>query len=168
MRALYFAAVALLACPANAKQPSLSELSGDVTVVAFWASWCPPCRKELPMVEALRRRLLGDAGVRVVAVSVDAPRDAARARRLAHDLGLTAPLLVDQPLYVALFGGGDLSVPRLLVIDRKRAGLQRQGALADEQAEGFVRQVVAAIESVRAGAPKPPSPMWQPFFAKPR
>ena len=149
------------ACAANAKQPSLAELSGEVTVIAFFATWCAPCRQELPLVEALKQALLGDARVRVVAVSVDSAHKAKKARQLAGELGLTMPLLVDPALYVKFFGGDDLSVPRLAVIDRKQAGLQRNGAVAGETADAFVREVAAAIAAVKAGAATPPSPSWQ-------
>ena len=166
MRGWVIGLCALVAGSAQAKapsSPSLAALSGEVTVVAFWATWCAPCRHELPMVEALQQHLAGDARVRVVAVSVDDARDAAKARRLAGALGLTAPLLVDQALYVRLFGGRDLSVPRLAVVDRRFAGLERDGALANEASEAFVREVSAAVESVKTGTARPPSPLWHPY-----
>ena len=164
MRAAAAALVVLAASTAGARSPSLASLQGDVTVVAFWATSCAPCRKELPLVEALRQAVAGDARVRVVAVSVDAPSDAARARKMAHDLGLKAPLLVDPSVYAEIFGDSDeASVPRLVVIDRKRGGLERMGARVHEEADGFVREVTAAIEAVKAGTAEPPTPMWQPL-----
>jgi thiol-disulfide isomerase/thioredoxin len=163
VRASALLVVALAASTAAAK-PQLSSLQGDVTVLAFWATTCPPCRKELPMVEALRKALAADAHVRVVAVSVDLPGDGERARKLARDLGLKATLVVDQDVYEEVFGYTDeASVPRLAVIDRKRAGLERVGMRAGEDADAFVREVTAAVESVKAHAPAPPTPMWQPL-----
>jgi len=156
--------VALAASTAGAKSSSLASLQGDVTVVAFWATTCAPCRKELPFVEALRQAVAGDARVRVVAVSIDSPGDAARARKMAHDLGLKAPLLVDQSVYEELFGATDEArVPRLAVIDRNRGGLERLGARVHEDADGFVREVTAAIAAVKAGTTEPPTPIWQPL-----
>ena len=164
LRAAAAIVVALAASTAGAKPPSLASLQGDVTVVAFWATSCPPCRKELPMVEALRTALAKDAKVRVVAVSIDLPGDEARAKKMAHDLGLKAPLLIEQSVYEELFGYTDeASVPRLAVIDRKRDGLQRTGARANEDTESFVREVTAAVAAVKAGTREPPTPMWQPL-----
>jgi thiol-disulfide isomerase/thioredoxin len=164
MRCALAIVVALAASTAVAKSPSLASLQGDVTVVAFWATSCPPCRKELPMVEALRSSLAGDKSVRVVAVSIDLPGDEARAKKMAHDLGLKAPLIIDQSVYEELFGYTDeASVPRLAVIDRKRGGLQRLGARANEDAEAFVREVTAAVAAVKAGTREPPTSMWQPL-----
>lgn len=51
---------------------SLSALRGEVIVVNFWATWCIPCREELPLLESVSRDYATD-GVRFVAVSTDEP-----------------------------------------------------------------------------------------------
>ena len=139
-----------------------------MTVVAFFATTCKPCKKELPHVEALQRTVAGDKHVRVVAVSID-DRDAEPARAWARELHLTMPIIVDPMLYMALFPGSaeanSASVPRLVVMNRRRHGLERAGARAGETDESFVREVTAALASVRAGTVEPPTPMWQALHA---
>ena len=57
----------------NGKSLALSSLRGKVVLLDVWASWCGPCLKELPMLDAIARRLHG-RGVEVLAVSVDQER----------------------------------------------------------------------------------------------
>lgn len=57
----------------NGESLSLSSLRGKVVLLDVWASWCPPCLKELPMLDAMAKRLKS-RGVEIVAVSVDQKR----------------------------------------------------------------------------------------------
>jgi thiol-disulfide isomerase/thioredoxin len=59
----------------------LSSLKGKVVLLDLWASWCTPCREELPLLDDLAQRLRGE-GVEIVAVSVD--EDRAAADELVH------------------------------------------------------------------------------------
>lgn len=52
------------------KTTALSQYKGKVTVVNFWATWCAPCREEMPMLNAVRTRL-APRGVEVVGVALD-------------------------------------------------------------------------------------------------
>jgi thiol-disulfide isomerase/thioredoxin len=52
----------------NGKKWTLKELRGKVVVVNFWATWCPPCRKEMPDLEALYTSLK-DKGLIILAIS---------------------------------------------------------------------------------------------------
>jgi len=65
-----------------------SALAGKVVIVDFWASWCAPCKDELPALEALYTKYK-DKGLIVIGVSVDSDLDKARA--LAKSLKLTFP-----------------------------------------------------------------------------
>ena len=77
----------------DAHELSLAELHGRVVVLNFWASWCAECRPEMPVLERLHRSF-GSRGLAVVGINArEAP---ATARRYAHDLGLSFPLVLDQ------------------------------------------------------------------------
>ncbi|MDB4971057.1 MAG: hypothetical protein JWN44_6746 [Myxococcales bacterium] len=152
--------VCAMAATVRADKPLLPTMQRDLNVVAFWSITCVPCKAELALFEALYQKYKADANVRVLAVNIDPVRDAPAARKMAAALKLTMPVVTGgDAIYERLFGG-DLSIPRLAVFDRNNAGLERNGALGGEKAESFVRDVSAALESVRAGVPKAPTMQW--------
>ncbi len=54
------------------EEVSLEELEGEVVLLNIWATWCAPCREEMPSMQTLHETL-GPEGLRIVAVSIDAP-----------------------------------------------------------------------------------------------
>jgi thiol-disulfide isomerase/thioredoxin len=79
-----------LPCFHGGRSVRLSQLTGPV-VVNLWASWCPPCREELPAFQALSQRTVG----RVTVLGVVTHDDRDSAISVAEDLGLTFPAVID-------------------------------------------------------------------------
>jgi len=73
----------------------LSELHGQVVVLNFWASWCPPCRAEMPALQALHEQR-GSQGVVVLAVNSTVQDREQAARDFAAEYGLTFPIGLDR------------------------------------------------------------------------
>lgn len=92
-----------------------AQLRGSVAVVDFWASWCGPCREELPALEKLRVEY-EPRGVRFVAVNID--DDAAAAAGAAQTLGLTMPVLLDTQK-IAAQAFQPPTMPTSYVLDRE-------------------------------------------------
>lgn len=61
------------------KPVKLSDFKGKVVLIAFWATWCKPCLKELPELEKLQKKY-GDDGFVVLAVSTDGPETSSQVR----------------------------------------------------------------------------------------
>jgi len=76
----------------DARQVSMTGLSGKVVVVNFWATWCLECRQEMPVLERLHRELASQGFV-IVGVNVRETKDAVQ--RYAKELGLTFPIVLD-------------------------------------------------------------------------
>jgi thiol-disulfide isomerase/thioredoxin len=76
------------------KPVRMKELRGKVVLVDFWASWCGPCREELPVLEKLSRQY-AERGFVVVGVNIDKSGDVAREFLKARKLALSFPVVND-------------------------------------------------------------------------
>jgi peroxiredoxin len=94
---------------------SLHDFAGRVVLLNFWATWCGPCRRELPALQALYTELAGE-GLAVVGVSVDSG-DPDAVARFARGRGVTFPVLHDPAEEVAR-RHGTVAWPTTLLIDR--------------------------------------------------
>ena len=74
----------------------IGDYAGEVVLLNIWATWCGPCRIEMPSMQRLEKRL-GPKGLKIVAVSVDDPGMEPRMKAFADELGLTFEILHDAP-----------------------------------------------------------------------
>ena len=79
---------------APAREKTLKDYRGDVVLLNIWATWCPPCRDEMPSIQALHEAL-GPRGLKIIAVSIDSPGKEAQIRQFAEVYGLTFEILHD-------------------------------------------------------------------------
>lgn len=70
----------------------LSEYRGDVVMINFWATWCGPCRQEMPLLDGLYQRYQR-VGFNLLGVNID--DDSRRAMRMIEELGVNFPVLFD-------------------------------------------------------------------------
>ncbi|HOW84488.1 MAG TPA: TlpA disulfide reductase family protein [Candidatus Aminicenantes bacterium] len=108
---------------------SLADYKGKVLFINFWATWCPPCRKEIPDFIAaygeLRERGLEILGLSVDDMSGAALLDWVKARNINYPVGLAAPEIV------AAYEPGDF-IPATIVVDRKGVIRFRQAGAMDK------------------------------------
>ncbi len=123
----------------DGKQVSLSDLIGDVVLVNFWATWCEPCRDEIPDLEAAYQAHR-DEGLVVLGVNVQESPDAVR--EFVADMGITYPVLLD-PTGRVLKEYRSAGLPMSLVIDREGVIRARHvGYLSAGQLKADLAQVL--------------------------
>jgi thiol-disulfide isomerase/thioredoxin len=103
---------------AQGREQALAQWRGKVLVVNFWATWCAPCREEMPQFVAAQARD-GTKGVQFVGIAVDDP---VKVRAFAREIGLNYPALIGGYGAIELSKtlGNDLSaLPFTIVLDRQ-------------------------------------------------
>lgn len=73
---------------------TLSELEGSPVLLNLWATWCPPCREEMPYFEELRGAY-ADSGLRIVGVSVDGRSARDQVVQFTSEVGITYDIVLD-------------------------------------------------------------------------
>lgn len=84
---------------ASGKQQALSQWQGKAMVVNFWATWCAPCVREMPELDAMARELAAK-NIAVIGIGIDSPSNIAQ---------FAAKLKISYPIYVAGMEGTDLA-----------------------------------------------------------
>jgi thiol-disulfide isomerase/thioredoxin len=92
----------------------LSELRGQVVMVNFWASWCGPCRQEMPLLDDIYQKY-NKMGFTLLGVNID--EDPAMADKILKDIPVSFPILLDSKNSVSELYGVD-AMPTTILVDR--------------------------------------------------
>jgi thiol-disulfide isomerase/thioredoxin len=134
---------------ATGAERHLADWRGRTVLLNLWATWCVPCRKEMPALEALQGKL-GGPGFEVVAVNIDT-RDADKPRawlkevgidRLAYYADPTAKVFQDLKIM-----GRAAGMPTTLLVDPAGCELGTVAGPAEWASEDAVKLVTAALKS---------------------
>ena len=93
----------------------LSEYRGDVVMINFWATWCGPCRQEMPLLDELYTRY-ERVGFNLLGVNID--DDPRRAMQMVEDLGVSFPILFDTRKEVSKLYNVE-AMPVTILVDRE-------------------------------------------------
>jgi cytochrome c biogenesis protein CcmG, thiol:disulfide interchange protein DsbE len=149
LAALWLSSLPASALDAGAKMPEIgltdlsgktvnvASLAGKVVVIDFWATWCAPCKEELPVLQKLYKKYAAQ-GLVVVGVSVD--KDAANIPSFLKKLGVTFPVVHDANHQVS----GRYQPPRMpssYIVDRKGIVRYVHGGFRADDAAVFEKQI---------------------------
>ncbi|MEO8145708.1 MAG: TlpA disulfide reductase family protein [Betaproteobacteria bacterium] len=130
------------------RKRTLAEFRGKTVLLNVWATWCAPCREEMPSLDRLQQKL-GGPGFEVVALSIDAG-GAAAVKRFYGELGVRALATYVDPAARAFGSLGVVGVPTTLLIDREGRELGRLTGPAQWDSEQAVRLIQGYLERARS------------------
>lgn len=134
------------------EQTSVASLKGDVVLLNTWATWCEPCKEEMPEFQEVHETFRDD-GLRVVGVSIDEGRADGKVSRYVEGMGVTFPIWRDAAnRFAKTFRV--LGVPETLLIDRDgRIAYHWRGQLDPQEPDNAFRiRSALGLESETAGA----------------
>jgi thiol-disulfide isomerase/thioredoxin len=121
---------------------TIERWRGKVVVVNFWASWCPPCREEIPGLLRIQQKFAAN-GVQVVGIAVDSE---AKSRQAASEMGISYPVLVAEVQIIDVtrqLGNRAGGLPFTVVLDREgRLVATHLGLLSEAQLERLIRPLL--------------------------
>ena len=121
---------------------TLAQFRGHPLVINFWASWCPPCRQEMPALERAARQLSG----RVSFVGLDTQDQPGAAVAFARRMGVTYPLATDNVQVYASYGINGLPTTFFVAADGTIVGRQI-GGMTQSGLDALVREVFGVTVS---------------------
>jgi peroxiredoxin len=123
----------------------LSDLRGKAVLLNFWATWCTPCKAEMPWFVDFQKQY-GGQGLQIVGVAMD---DAAKdeIQSFAKKMGVNYPVVLGKESLADQYGGVDF-LPTTFYIDRSGNIQDRVFGIVDRQeAEASVKKVLASVAS---------------------
>ncbi|MBW2714435.1 MAG: TlpA family protein disulfide reductase [Deltaproteobacteria bacterium] len=126
---------------------ALEQLRGKIVLLNFWATWCEPCKDEMPAMERLYRALAG-SDFELVAVSVD--EDEAIVDAFVNQLGLSFPILMDPSKEVAI-AYQVFRFPESLLVGRDGVVLERYVGPKDWDADAYLDRIRRLLDDGAAG-----------------
>ena len=122
----------------SGKPRRLAEWQGRAVLVNFWATWCAPCREEIPLLVAARQKY-GPSGVEIVGIAVD---NASKVIEFSRMLAISYPVLLAEADGLDLMrqlGNSSGGLPYTVVADRRGALIHRKlGALKQEDLDAIL------------------------------
>ena len=134
----------------DGKKVSLADYKGRPVLVNFWATWCGPCKVEMPWFEEFRKQYAAQ-GFEVLGLADDADAGKDAIAKVAQKSGVTYPILLTDGKVQTAYGGMDV-LPMSFYVDRNGVVVEQTAGLGSkEQIEANIRKIVGTGATAQAG-----------------
>lgn len=130
----------------DGRRAALEDYRGQVVVLDFWATYCPPCREEIPHLVRLQRRL-GPQGFKVIGLNVGGEADRPKVPDFVKQYGIQYQLADPDEETISLFLASDDRIPQTFVFDRQGRLVTHLVGYDEEAAADLERAVTTALSS---------------------
>jgi len=117
-----------------------SDYAGKVVVISFWASWCGPCRKELPVLEGLQQA--GKGGIQVIAVNIESHQVFQKAAKVLGELHM---MLANDHDNRSQDAYGVRGIPQMVIIGKDGRILDIHRGYGEKSLDGILDQINQAL-----------------------
>lgn len=127
----------------DGKKVSLSDYKGHAVLVNFWATWCAPCKIEMPWFEELRKQYAGQ-GFEILGLTADADAGKDVIAKTAQKIGVTYPILLATDKIEDAYGGIDY-LPMSFYVDRNGKVVEATAGLSSkDEIEANIKKTIAS------------------------
>ena len=135
----------------DGKHVSLADFRGRPVLVNFWATWCAPCKLEMPWFEQFRKQYAGQ-GFEILGIDQDPESGKETIAKTAKKIGVSYPILLPDEKVANLYGGVDV-LPMSFYVDRTgKVVAETAGLGSKDEIEANIKKVIggATVASARA------------------
>jgi thiol-disulfide isomerase/thioredoxin len=135
----------------NGKKVSLSDYKGRPVLVNFWATWCGPCKVEMPWFEEFRKQYAGQ-GLEILGLADDVDVGKDKIAKSAQQTGVTYPILLTDGKVQEAYGGLEVLPVSFYVDKTGKVVLQTAGLGSKERVEENIKKLIASGGSASVAA----------------
>ncbi len=129
----------------DGRKVSLSDYKGKAVLINFWATWCAPCKLEMPWFVDLHKQY-APQGFEILGVSEDEPKDRPQIGKFAEKIGVNYPILVGDDASSKAYGGVEF-LPTSYYVGRNGKIVEETAGLASrDEIEANIKKALAASE----------------------
>ncbi|MCA9673381.1 MAG: TlpA family protein disulfide reductase [Myxococcales bacterium] len=136
----------------DGKRHYLSDYIGrkKAVVMTFWATWCVPCKDELPVLQKIYERER-DRGLEIIAIAMDGPETQAQVGAQAQQMGLTFPVLLDTDSRAVALYNPKRAAPMLRIFDEDGRIVYSHTTFRPSMARKLERKITSVLRGGRDG-----------------